>query len=113
MFDDRCFSSIECIAGETGNDVEHLASTSVSVLVGERGLVINAELGDAERGEELTVPFSNAGKIFVSVLVTVRCVVDGDGFRFFFNNEAISRDGVTMDEGPVEADDDDAVACNI
>ncbi len=63
-------------AGETGNDVEHLMSTRVSVvfvLVGEFKLArfINVPDGDIARGD-CNVPLSRAGKIFVRVLVAVR-----------------------------------------
>jgi hypothetical protein len=63
-------------AGETGNDVEHLMSTRVSVvfvLVGEFKLTIFVDIPDGviERGD-CKVPLSRAGRIFVRVLVAVR-----------------------------------------
>lgn len=97
------------MAGETGNDVEHFASTSVSVLVGEtmeRELFVDIALGEVERGEALTVPFSSAGKILVNVPVTVRC-----DDEFLFKSDAISKDELTVDVPLVDADVDDA--CNI
>lgn len=62
--------------GETGNDIEDLISTIVSVvfvLVGEfkLGTFVDAPDGDIARGDG-NVPLSRAGKIFVSVLVTLR-----------------------------------------
>ena len=98
------------MAGETGNDVEHFALTSVSVLVGEtmeRELLLDIALGEVERGEALTVPFSSAGKILVNVPVTVRC----DDDEFLFKSDAISKDEWTVDIPLVDPDVDDA--CNI
>lgn len=103
------------VAGETGNDVEHLMSTSVSVvfvLVGEFKLTWFIEVPDGEpaRGD-CKVPLSRAGKIFVNVLVTVRWDGDGDddGEKLFFRKS----DGILNDDEPDEeviVEDDD---CNI
>jgi hypothetical protein len=71
------FVSNLCIAGDTGNDVEHFMSTSVSVvfvLVGEFAAVkpIGTPMGDAER-DDGNLPLSRAGKILVNVLVVTLC----------------------------------------
>lgn len=70
------------MAGETGSDVDDFVSTSVSVvfvLVGEfieMGFVVTL-VGETARGD-CSVPLSSAGKIFVNVLLAVRCD-DDDG----------------------------------
>ena len=94
-----------CVAGETGNDVEHLMSTRVSVvlvLVGEfKATTFDKVLvGETARGD-CNVPLSKAGKIFVNVLVAVRCAddVDGDTDKLPFRK----REGMLNDD---ETDED-------
>ncbi len=102
-----------CVAGETGNDVEHFMSTRVSVvfvLVGEFNIATfdNVPDGEAARGD-CNVPLSNAGKIFVKVLVAVRWDADdgdGDGEKFpFRKSEGILNDD-KPDEDIIDEDDD-------
>ena len=98
-----------CVAGETGNDVEHLMSTRVSVvfvLVGEFNVTAfdNVPDGETARGD-CNVPLSSAGKIFVRVLVAVRCDEDdGDGEKFPFRKS----EGIFDDETDEDIIEDDA-----
>lgn len=101
-----------CGAGETGKDVEHLMSTRVSVvlvLVGEFKATTFDKVVDGEiaRGDCI-VPLSKAGKIFVNVLVAVRCDDEGDGDNDklpFRKREGIPNDDET-DEDIIDGDAD-------
>lgn len=95
------------MAGETGNDVEHLMSTRVSVvlvLVGEfKATTFDKVLdGETARGD-CNVPLSKAGKIFVSVLVAVRWEEDDDGDGDTDKLPFRKREGILNDD---ETDDD-------
>lgn len=111
LFEDSNGLSL-CIlaAGETGNDVEHLMSTRVSVvfvLVGEFKFArcVDVPTGDSARGD-CNVPLSSAGKIFVRVLEIVRWDVDGDEAKSpLRKNDGILNDDEIDDDVPELVDD--------
>jgi hypothetical protein len=112
--------STACVAGETGNDVEHFVSTKVSVvfvLLGElrATIFIETPTGDVPRGDG-NVPLRSAGRIFVRVPVTERCddgTAAGEGIvkQWLFRkiDEISNEDGPDAEELPIEEVDD----CNI
>lgn len=104
------------MAGETGNDVEHLVSTSVSVvfvLVGECEVTMFVDMsdGEAERDDDDKVPLRRAGRMLLSVLVTVRCDDAGAEKLAFRSNEEILNDDDDETDGGVVVDEDDCSIC--